>query len=121
LDNLKKKDIFLPTSNFLESDPYQSLTRDLIQAYVIGRAEINGETVHHLAFTEPHAEWQLWVTGGPEPTIKRLEVINKTESYRPRTVVDFTRWNFNASPDPSLFTFNSAGATQIGTLKGTVK
>lgn len=121
LGNLEKRDIFLPTANFLQSDPYKSLTRDLIEAYVIGRAEIGGETVHQLAFTEPHAEWQLWVTGGPEPTIKRLEVINKAESYRPRTVVEFSNWNFSASPDPALFTFNSAGATQIGTLKGLVK
>lgn len=121
LDNLQKRDIFLPSSNFLESDPYKSLTKDLIQAYVIGRVEINGETVHQLAFVEPHAEWQLWVTGGTEPTIKRLEVINKAQSYRPRTVVEFSDWNFNASPDPALFTFNSAGATQIGTLKGVVK
>jgi len=117
LQNLAKKDIFLPTSNFLESDPYQSLTRDLVQAYVIGRVEVAGETVHQLAFVEPHADWQLWVTGGPEPTIRRLEVINKDISYRPHITVDFGNWNFNANPDPALFNFNSAGATQIGTLK----
>lgn len=121
IGNLKKRDIFLPSSNFLESDPYKSLTRDLIQAYVIGRVEINGETVHQLAFVEQHAEWQLWVTGGSEPTIKRLQVIDRGESYRPRTVVEFSDWNFSANPDPALFNFNSAGATQIGTLKGLVK
>lgn len=119
LDGLEKRDIFLPTSNFLQSDPYKSLTKALVEAYVIGRVEIAGETVHQLAFTEPHAEWQLWVTGGPEPTIRRIEIVNKEVSYHPRTIVDFSDWNFNASPDPALFTFKKpADAIQIGSLQG---
>ncbi len=86
---------------------------------MIGRVEIAGETVHQLAFTEPHAEWQLWVTGGPEPTIRRIEIVNKEVSYHPRTIVDFSDWNFNASPDPALFTFKKpADAIQIGSLQG---
>ena len=121
LQALEKRDIYLPTANFLQSDPYQSLTRDLIQAYVIGRAEIGGETVHQLAFVEPRAEWQLWVTGGPQPIIRKLQVVDKEATYHPRITVDFSDWNFNANPDAALFTINTAGATRIETLKGMVK
>jgi|GEM_PF-2456193 len=119
LQGMEQRGIFLPTANFLEPDPYQSLTKALTEAYVIGRMEIDGETVHQLAFTEPHAEWQLWVIGGPNPTIRRLQVIDKDASYHPRTIVDFTDWNFNASPSAELFTFQKpADAVAIGSLKG---
>jgi hypothetical protein len=121
LHALEQRDIYLPTANFLQSDPYQSLTKDLIQAYVIGRGEIGGETVHQLAFVEPHAEWQLWVTGGAEPTIRRLQVVDKDAAYHPRITVDFSDWNFNASPDAGLFTLNTAGATKIEIGKGLAK
>ncbi|HZD93665.1 MAG TPA: DUF2092 domain-containing protein [Candidatus Sulfotelmatobacter sp.] len=118
---LQENKVFLPTANFLQSDPYQSLTRDLTEAYVIGRVDLAGDTVHQLAFVEPHAEWQLWVTGGPEPTIRKLEVINTEEAYHPRIIVDFSDWDFNVSPDTSLFTFHIAGAQKIGVLKSMEK
>lgn len=117
LDALEKKGVFLSASNFLESDPYQSLTDDLVTGYVIGKVAMFGETVHHLAFTEPDAEWQLWVTGGDHPQVRRLEVINKSLPERPRITVDFLDWNLNASPNSNLFTFEKpADAKQIEML-----
>jgi hypothetical protein len=122
LADLEKRDIFLPAANFLASDPYQSLAADLHEAYVIGRVKLGGETVHQLAFTEPHAEWQLWVVAGNPPTIRRLQVINKQLPEHPRITVDFSDWNFNPDTNPALFTFQKpAGAVEIGTLKTGVK
>lgn len=122
LDALQKKDVFIPTQNFLESDPYKSLTDDLTTGYVVGRVMLFDQEVHQLAFTEPGAEWQLWVVGGDHPTVRRLQVIDKTKPDHPRIVVDFLDWNLDAKPAPDLFTFNKpADAKEIQVLKESAK
>jgi hypothetical protein len=64
------------------------------------------EPVQQLAFAEPDAEWQLWVTGGDKPRVVRLQVVDKTKAYLPRYTVQFVDWNLNATPGADTFTFN---------------
>ena len=73
VDALDKRDIHLPIANFLESDPYKSLSDGLKTGYVIGRVNISGKTFNHLAFTEDGADWQLWVEPVDKPVPRRLE------------------------------------------------
>jgi hypothetical protein len=118
LDDLQKRDVFIPVRNFLESDPYASLTAGLQTGYVIGKVMLFDQPVHQLAFTDAKAEWQLWVVGGEHPQIRRLEVIDKTQEGHPRIVVDFLNWNLNPSPNTDLFTFKKpSDATEIEVLK----
>jgi hypothetical protein len=118
LDDLDKRNVFIPIRNFLGSDPYQSLTDNLVTAYVIGQVMLFDEPVHQLAFTEPKAEWQLWVVGGDRPRIRRLQVVDKTKPWHPRMTVDFVDWDLNAIPAPDLFTFNKPpDAKEIGLLQ----
>lgn len=118
LDDLDKRDVFIPIRNFLESDPYQSLTDNLVTGYVVGQIMLFDEPVHHLAFTEPDAEWQLWVVGGDKPRIRRLQVVDNSKPGHPRIVVDFLDWNLDVNPSPDLFTFSKpSDAKEIGLLK----
>jgi hypothetical protein len=114
LDDLESKDIFVPIRNFLASDPYKSLSDGLKSGYVVGQVKLFDQEVHQLAFTEPDAEWQLWVVGGDEPRVIRLEVVNKSKPFHPRTVVQFSEWNLKPDITPATFTFTKpAGAQQI--------
>ena len=114
LDELEKRNLYLPVKNLLESDPYATLAPDLNTGYVIGKVDVFGKPVHQLAFTEDKAEWQLWVTGEPNPRIQMLEVIDKGRMHQPRVVVEFTDWNLNASVKPDMFTFKAPpGAREI--------
>jgi len=118
LADLEKRDVFIPISNFLESDPYQSLADDVTTGYVVGKVMLFDQEVHHLAFTEPDAEWQLWVIGGEHPQVRRMEIIDNSKPERPRIAIDFLDWNLNATPTPDLFTFQKpADAQQIDLLK----
>jgi hypothetical protein len=118
LENLEKKNVFIPIRNFLSSDPYRSLSDDLMTGYVVGQVMLFDEPVHHLAFTEPYAEWQLWVIGGEHPRVRRLEVVDKSKPGHPRMVVDFLDWNMQAQPSPDFFTFEKpSDAKQIELLK----
>ena len=118
LETLEKKNVFLPIRNFLSSDPYQSLSDDLMTGYVVGQVMLFDEPVYQLAFTEPDAEWQLWVIGGEHPRVRRLQVVDKSKPGHPRMVVDFLDWNLQAQPSADLFTFaKPSDAKQIELLK----
>src|SRR5262249_37945509 len=76
LDELEKRHVYLPVKNLLGSDPYKSLAPDLLTGYVVGKVQMFDQPAHQLAFTEKGAEWQLWVTGGPDPRLKAPEGFN---------------------------------------------
>lgn len=114
LAKLEQRGINFPMRNLLESDPYKSLEADIKSAYVIGRADVLGKTLHQLAFTEPAAEWQLWVEGGDRPLPRRIEIIDKSMPEHPRVTVELSDWNFNPDVSQSMFSFTPPqGARQI--------
>ncbi|MEX2260988.1 MAG: DUF2092 domain-containing protein [Bryobacteraceae bacterium] len=114
LAGLEQKGIIMPVRNLLESDPYKSLEADVKSAYVIGRTDAFGKTLHQLAFTEPGAEWQLWVEGGDRPVPVRIEIIDKSMPEHPRVTVDLSDWNFNPDVSQAVFSFTPPqGARQI--------
>jgi len=118
LDDLAKRDITIAVSNFLRSDPYKSLTAALKTAYAVGTTDLFGQKVYHLAFTEPGAEWQMWLVGNDKPTVKRVEIIDKTLPHNPRISIDFLDWNFSPDISAATFTFNKpADAREIQMLK----
>ena len=118
LEALSKRNIFIPTENFLASDPYHSLTNRLLTGYVVGRAMLFDQEVHQLAFTEPDAEWQMWVVGGDKPMVRRVEIVDKRTPQHPRITIDFLDWNLNPSLSPDLFTFSKPpDAKEIDVLK----
>ena len=118
LTDISKKGVNIAVRNFLESDPYQSLTEALTTAYAVGSVDLFDEKVYHLAFTEPGAEWQMWVVGGDTPRVKRLEVIDKSNPHHTRISVTFFDWDLNPSTSNDMFTFNKpADAKEIEMLK----
>lgn len=105
LEAMDKQGVTFPIRNLLESKPYDSLVEGLQTAYIVGRVNIHNKTFIHLVFTEPSADWQLWVEPGAKPTPRGLIIIYKTEPGTPRTVLDFSDWNLDAHPESALFEF----------------
>ena len=84
----------------------------------IGRVTIDGKTFHHLVFEEADVEWQLWVQGGPKPTVRRSEIIYRKMPRQPRVTIDFLNWNLDAMPPADFFTLRKpADAKSITFLK----
>jgi hypothetical protein len=105
LQALDKEGVSFPVNNLLQSKPYDSFVAGLQTAYIIGRVDIHKKTFIHLVFTEASADWQLRVEPGDKPVPRAIIIIYKTESGMPRTVMDFSDWNLDAHPEPSLFEF----------------
>lgn len=105
LQAVEKQGISFPVNNLLQSKPYDSLADGFQTAYIIGRVNIHKKTFIHLIFTEPSADWQLWVEPSDQPVPRAIRIIYKTEPGMPRTVMDFSDWNLDAHPEPALFEF----------------
>ena len=72
-------------------------------------------------FTEPSADWQLWVAPGDKPVPRVMTIIYKTQPGSPRSTMDFSDWNLNAQPDPAMFHFvksDDAHEIQFLRMKG---
>jgi hypothetical protein len=118
LEELEKRNVYLPGKNLIASDPYQTLVPDIKTGYVIGRVQMDGKQVHQLAFTEKDAEYQLWVTGLPNPRIQGLQVVNMALAHEPRVMIEFSDWNFNPRIQADTFSFKiPADAKQIDFLQ----
>jgi hypothetical protein len=120
LADISAKGIDMPIGPFLSSHFYESVSKNLITGYVIGRVKIYDQDVHQLAFTSPDVDWQLWVIGGESPRIVRAESVSKKLEGKPRTIVQFLDWNLSPTIAPDEFTFTKpADAHQIDMLTPT--
>jgi hypothetical protein len=117
LDDMNAKGADIPIGPFLRDDGYKRAAANVITGYVIGRVKLFDQDVHQLAFTAPDADWQIWVTGGENPRIIRVEIVNKKLEGKPRTNIQFLDWDLNPSIAADEFTFTKpADAQQIDML-----
>lgn len=114
LEMLKQKlDAHTPLRPFLSNDPYAFLMDGVQSANQIGVVHIGNEQLFHVAFREPSADWQLWLTGPDQVLPRRMAIIYKNVEGQPRVNIEFRDWHLNAQIPNSAFTFvKPEGAVQ---------
>lgn len=106
-----KLETHTPLRPFLSSDPYAILPDGLEGAYVVGFENVGNERFMHLAFTEPDADWQLWLSGPNEVLPRRMAITYKNVPGQPRVDIEFSNWRLNAAIPSDAFAFvKPAGA-----------
>jgi len=100
-----------PLIPFLLSDPFARLADGLESANQVGIVNDGNAQFLQLAFTEPDANWQLWLSGPNEILPRRMAIVYKNIPGQPRVMVDFSDWNLNAEIPADAFVFSKpAGA-----------
>ncbi|HTX38685.1 MAG TPA: DUF2092 domain-containing protein [Bryobacteraceae bacterium] len=94
-----------PLIPFLSSDPYSILSGGLQSANEVGIVNDGNEQFLHLAFTEPDADWQLWLTGPNQILPRRMAIVYKKIEGQPRVSIEFSNWNLNAEIPSDAFVF----------------
>ncbi len=108
-----KLDEHSPLRPFLSSDPYSMLLDGDESGNEVGIVNVNNEQLLHLAFREPDADWQLWLTGPKQVLPHRMAIAYKTVEGQPRVNIEFTGWTLNAQIPASTFIFSKpAGAVE---------
>ena len=93
-----------PGADFLVSDPYAYLTRELKSGKYAGQEKIGGATCDHLAFQEEHIDWDLWLAADSHLPVK-VVVTAKAIKGAPKITVTFLELDLVGKVSDKLFTF----------------
>jgi hypothetical protein len=96
--------LVLPLADFVVSDPYASLTRNLTHGAYIGMQDLGGRSCHHLAFDEEYVAWELWVSVEESLPVRQVAV-GKEMDGQARLAFDFAVVDVAAELDDAVFRF----------------
>ncbi|KAA0889955.1 DUF2092 domain-containing protein [Pusillimonas sp. ANT_WB101] len=106
--------IDLPGADLLYSDIYDGMTWNQSSSSYIGKEDIDGKPVDHLAFRTADVDFQIWIQDGDQPLPMRYLITSKWVAGAPQYGVEMSNWVVNPQLDAKTFEFKApAGATQI--------
>jgi hypothetical protein len=89
---------------FRWSEPGGGRVSDLKEGILVGPARINGVDTDQYAFRDQGFDWQIWIARGPEPTPRRIVIVDRSDEARPQFTADLA-WNVHPSFAPTTFAF----------------
>lgn len=102
-------------SDFLYSDPYNTLIKNVLSGFYVGPGDVNGIDCYHLAFVEKYIDWQIWIESGDKPIVRKIVITYKTVPESPQYIAVFSDWKLNENLPDSLFEPQlPSGAKEIG-------
>lgn len=110
----QKTGIHFPSADVMFSDPYAMLTNNLVSAFVVGPATVDGQACEHLAFISRGVNWEIWIDSGERALPRRLAVTYTDAQNLPRFLVEFSDWNLQPNLAEADFGFKPpADAKQV--------
>ena len=107
-------DFTVPLADLVYADPYAVFIANVDSASVIGLHGCGDRRCHHLAFSQPGVDWQIWIEDGPRPVPRKLVITYKQLPGWPQYEARFTSWDFEPFIADGYFRFHPpAGADQI--------
>ena len=106
--------LIFPASDLVYRNVYPLLMQDVTSATVVGKTVINETTCHHLAFSRPDVDFQVWVADAGQPLPCKYVVTDKSTSALVSTTSVFSNWNVKPSVSDSSFSYVPAkGAMKV--------
>jgi hypothetical protein len=107
-------DIVAPAGDLIYGNAFDILMTDVTQAFVVGKAVVEGVRCDHLAFRAPHVDWQIWIQEGREPLPRKMVITTRDQEAAPQFSVVVTRWNLKPTFTAQTFSFKAPrGAKQV--------
>jgi hypothetical protein len=104
LDHLADKfRVTLPLADLLYGDPHAAFSEHLLSGVYLGKRLVDGAWSHHLSFESAGADFQLWITAGDKPILRRFAVTYVNEPGAPELLAILSDWSPNAYLDDSMF------------------
>jgi hypothetical protein len=102
----------LPLVDLLYSDPYAVLMEGVTYGRYLGIHQAAGVSCHHLAFSQPTIEWQVWIDAGEQPLPRKLVISYVHEPGEPQYTAVIRRFTLAARAPEGLFTFEAPEGAQ---------
>jgi hypothetical protein len=104
--------VVLPLADLLYADPYAVLMAGVTYGRYLGMHLAAGVPCHHLAFSQPTIEWQIWIDAGDKPLPRKLVISYVDEPGEPQYSATIRRWTLDAKVPEGLFTFEAPEGAQ---------
>lgn len=101
-----------PLCDFILSNPYKALIKNVKAGYYLGQNQLHGYTVHHLAFTQEDIDWEIWIEAGKKLVPRMLVITYKKAKSSPQYTALMYEWDFSVRLPDSLFTATIPQDTQ---------
>jgi hypothetical protein len=105
--------------NLLEEDPDETLLDGVTACSYAGKDKVADQPAHHLTFTQPEFEWEMWVAAEGKPVVLKVVTTHSTDEARRVTVETYSNWKLDAAPPREAFAFTPpADAKKVKVLGG---
>ena len=85
IDELQEKyGMSLPAADLLAGDVYETVTAGCDSIDYIGKNYAGEELCDHLAFTRKDIDWQIWVSTGDQPLLRKVVITYKEDPGEPQ-------------------------------------
>lgn len=89
VDMLQKDyNMSLPAVDLLTGNLYQAMTCDCSSVDYLGLGYVGAEPCHHLAFRGSNIDWQLWITSGDSPAMRKMVITYKHWPGQPQYTME---------------------------------
>jgi len=95
----------LPLQDLVSDDPCAALRTSVERGWYLGKNYFDGGRYHHMLFSSPDIDLQVWVTDGNAPVFRKLVLTYKNEPGEPQYGVALSNWNFSPQLDKAKFVF----------------
>lgn len=96
-----------PLAEFILSDPYGALSKQLKTKAYKGTENIGGVECHHVSLSADEADSELWI-GTADLLPRKLMATFKNREGNPQLQAVFSNWNLTSTLDDKMFTFVAA-------------
>jgi hypothetical protein len=103
-----------PLEDFFSSDLYAEVKDKLRSGFYVEEEMIAGQLCHHLAFSAPEVDVQIWIEDGERPLPRRVVITYKTADGSPQFWAQFHGWDLSPETPDELFAYAPPdGAEQL--------
>jgi hypothetical protein len=103
-----------PLTDLISPDFYEHVTENMTGAVYLGETVLTGQTCDHLLLSNDYTDFQLWITTGSKPVLRRIVITYREEPGEPQFRAHFLKWDMSPPSTTGKFTFKpSADAERI--------
>lgn len=114
-DAMARFGVEMPLADLVSEEPCGALESAVERGWYLGKHYFAGGYYHHMLFSSPEVDLQVWVSDEEKPLFRKIVLTYKNEPGQPQYGVALSDWDFAPAVDDSRFTFNPpADAQQIG-------
>lgn len=95
----------VPVADLVYRNAFPLLMQDVTLAMVVGEAVIGGVKCHHLLFSRPGVDFQVWVADGRQPLPYKYVVTDTGTPARISITTVMSNWNLAPGAADARFTF----------------